>query len=483
MEALTPTAVMVALIAAAFGVAIGIVIRRAFSRPAPGGLIPEDLNHRVLVEAQTLAHVGGCRFDLPSGRAVWSDEMYRIAGLGPGIEPPGFWAFPGIVHPDDRDAVRRGLHEAAGGMATFDEEFRIVRPDGSVKSVRGTGRRESDDEGNVVHLFGAFVEIEAGAGEGAGEGEKEQGKTEPEPEPQNAPVAAPVAARAEAETALTEARSELAEAQSARVEAETARTKAELESRVKSEFLAVTSHELRTPLNSILGFAEILKQQMFGSLGSERYVDYARDIHESGEHLLNVVNDILDLSKVEAGRMELEEETLDLLEVMRDCITLVQERAQELGIILKTTVPQNISDLKADGRMVRQMLINLIANAIDFTPRGGWISVSADDDPMGGITLTVEDTGVGIAAEDLNSVLTPFHTQGKYAKSELFTPGPDGPQGTGTGLGLPLVKSLIELHGGTFQLHSTPGEGTKVTLRFPPQRTVALEVERIDQAS
>ena len=331
----------------------------------------------------------------------------------------------------------------------------------------------------MVHLFSAFVEV----GAGAGEGEEEKEKSKAEPEPRIAPMAAPVAEAARAEAALTEARSELAVAQSARVEAETARTKAELESRAKSKFLAVTSHELRTPLNSILGFAEILKQQMFGPLGSERYVGYASDIHESGEHLLGVVNDLLDLSKVEAGRMELEEETLDLLEVMRDCITLVQEQAQELGIILKTTVPRNISDLRADGRLVRQMLINLIANAIDFTPKGGWISVSADDGPKGGITLTVEDTGIGIAAEDLNSVLTPFHTRGKYAKSELFTPGPPGsPSPRGTGLGLPLVKSLIELHGGTFRLDSTPGEGTTVTLSFPPERTVAIEAEKISQA-
>lgn len=464
MEILTPTVVTVALLAAAFGVAAGIVIMRAVARPAPdSGPDPRDSSHRILVEAQNLAHVGGLRFDLASGRAVWSDEMHRIAGLGPGVEPPGFWAFPGIVHPDDRDAVRRGLFEAAGGIEAFDEEFRIVRPDGSAISVRGAGRRECDGEGNVVRLFAAFVEVGAGA------------------EPRNAPVAAAEAARAEAEaawteaeTALSEARSELAEAQSARVEAETARTKAELESRAKSQFLAVTSHELRTPLNSILGFAEILKRQMFGPLGSERYVGYARDIHESGEHLLSVVNDLLDLSKVEAGRMELEEETLDLLEVMGDCITLVKERAQELGIILKTTVPQNISDLNADGRLVRQMLINLIANAIDFTPRGGWISVSADHGPAGGIILAVKDTGAGIAAEDLNNVLTPFHTRGKYAKSEM--------PAQGTGLGLPLVKSMIELHGGRLRLDSTPGEGTTVTLSFPPERTVAIEAEKVSQA-
>ena len=467
MEILTPTTVTVALMAAAFGVAAGIVIMRAVARPAPDSdYDPRDSSRKILVEAQNLAHVGGLRFDLPSGRAVWSDEMYRIAGLGPGTEPPGFWAFPGIVHPDDRDAVRRGLHEAAGGLKAFDEEFRIVRPDGSVKSVRGAGRRECDGEGNVVRLFGAFVETEA--------------ETETETETEAEAEAETGEAWTGAETALTLVRSELAAAQSARAEAETARTKAELESRAKSQFLAVTSHELRTPLNSILGFAEILKQQMFGPLGSERYVGYARDIHESGQHLLGVVNDLLDLSKVEAGRMELAEETLDLLEVMRDCITLVQERAQELGIILKTTVPRNISDLNADGRLVRQMLINLIANAIDFTPRGGWISVSADHDPTGGIVLAVEDTGAGIAAADLNNVLTPFHTGGKYAGSELFTPGRPGAHGTG--LGLPLVKSLIELHGGRLRLDSTPGEGTTVTLSFPPERTVAIEAEKVSQA-
>ncbi|MBI3113262.1 MAG: PAS domain-containing protein [Rhodospirillales bacterium] len=436
MDILTTT-MIVALAAAVLGVVGGIVaVKQAFAlRTADRD--PLEQQRKILAEAQKLARAGLCRFEIASGRAVWSEEMYRIAGFDPGAKTLGFWAFPDMVHPEDREDVRRRLHEAAAGTAAFETEFRIVRPDGTTRTVHGIARREVDDNGNVVYVHGAFIDITE---------HKEQ------PEAAARRVAEPEASTrrvAEAEAALDDARKALAEAEAARASAESA-------SRAKSGSLAVLSHELRTPLNSILGFAGIIESETFGPAGSERYIDYARDIRKSGEHILGVINNILDLSKIESGRMELNEELVNLLVVMSDAANLFLEQASDQGVTMKTALPRSLPVLKADPRLIRQMLINLISNALRYTRRGGWIELTADRNEQGGITLAVADTGVGIVPEDVSRILKPYQTSGK----------PIGTSARGTGLGLPLVKSLIELHGGTFRLESTPGSGTVVSLWF-----------------
>ncbi|MGH6662736.1 MAG: sensor histidine kinase [Rhodospirillales bacterium] len=427
MDTLTTTMVIVALAAAVLGVVGGIVaVKQAFALRAADS-DPLGQQRKILAEAQKLARAGLCRFEIASGRAVWSEEMYRIAGLDPGAKTLGFWAFPDMVHPEDREDVRRRLHEAAAGTAAFETEFRIVRPDGTTRTVHGIARREVDESGNVVYVHGAFVDIN-------------EHKKQPE-----------AAARGVAEP----------EASARRVaEAEAARASAESASRAKSDSLAVLSHELRTPLNSILGFAGIIEAQTFGPAGSERYVDYARDIRKSGEHILGVINDILDLTKIDSGRMELNEEPVNLLVVMSDAANLFLEKASDQGVTMKTALPRDLPLLKADPRLIRQMLINLISNALRYTRRGGWIELTADRNEQGGITLAVADTGVGIVPEDVSRILKPHQTSGK----------PIGTSARGTGLGLPLVKSLIELHGGTFRLESTPSSGTVVSLWFPRAR-------------
>ncbi|MBI2586581.1 MAG: PAS domain-containing protein [Rhodospirillales bacterium] len=443
MDTLTTT-VIVALAAAVLGVVGGIVaVKQAFALRA-ADRDPLEQQRKILAEAQKLARAGLCRFEIASGRAVWSEEMYRIAGFDPGAKTLGFWAFPDMVHPEDREDVRRRLHEAAAGTAAFETEFRIVRPDGTTRAVHGIARREVDDNGNVVYVHGAFIDITE---------HKEQ------PEVSARGVAEPEASTrrvAEAEAALDDARKALAEAEAARASAESA-------SRAKSGSLAVLSHELRTPLNSILGFAGIIESETFGPAGSERYIDYARDIRKSGEHILGVINNILDLSKIESGRMELNEELVNLLVVMSDAANLFLEQASDQGVTMKTALPRSLPVLKADPRLIRQMLINLISNALRYTRRGGWIELTADRNEQGGITLAVADTGVGIAPEDVSRILKPHQTFGK----------PIGTSARGTGLGLPLVKSLIELHGGTFRLESTPGSGTVVSLWFPRARVGA----------
>ncbi len=247
--------------------------------------------------------------------------------------------------------------------------------------------------------------------------------------------------------------------------AETARTEAEMANRAKSDFLAVISHELRTPLNAILGFAAIIENRIYGPVeggpaDDERYTDSARNIREGGEHMLGIVNNLLDLSKIEAGGMELDEETFDPLTVVHAAVTLMRGRAETRGLTLKVALPDRLPSLFADARLVKQMLINLLSNAIESTPSDGWVVITAEGDGKGGLTLAVADTGRGIAKDDLALALTPFRTFGDQQAKMSH----------GTGLGLPLVKSLIELHGGAFQINSKVGAGTTVALTFPPDR-------------
>lgn len=249
--------------------------------------------------------------------------------------------------------------------------------------------------------------------------------------------------------------------------AESACTEAELASRAKSDFLANLSHELRTPLNSILGFSAILENEMYGPLGSRRYVDYAHDIADSGYHLMEIVNDVLDLSKIESGQMILEETVLDVEEIIQGVLAMTKGRAEERGVTLKVPLSVGLPRLLADGRLVKQMLLNLLSNAIDFTNPEGWVAVSAERHVGGGLTLAVSDTGAGMTAQELSRVMDPFYTNdGSFERPVR-----------GTGLGLPLVESMIEFHGGEIFINSTQGVGTTVELRFPASRVITEKNE------
>ena len=238
---------------------------------------------------------------------------------------------------------------------------------------------------------------------------------------------------------------------------------AEAASVAKSQFLANISHELRTPLNAILGFSEIMKSEMFGPLGSPQYCGYAADIHDSGSHLLTVINDILDLSKIEAGKFELNEEDCDIARLVRDSVRFVAERADSAGLGLQQRLAPALPAVRADGRLIKQILLNLLSNAIKFSPAGGMVTVAAEVDRETGLSLTVADTGIGIAADQLERVLQPF-TQVENTLTRTHA---------GTGLGLPLCKSLIELHGGRLVLESAVGRGTAVTITLPKERILA----------
>ncbi len=241
-----------------------------------------------------------------------------------------------------------------------------------------------------------------------------------------------------------------------------AKTQAEAASATKSAFLANMSHELRTPLNAIIGFSEIMNREMFGKLGVPRYADYIKDIGDSAQHLLRLIEDILDLSKAEAGKMELEEAEIDLAASIHSACLMLRERAKRGGIALVEDVSAELPRLHGDRRRIRQVLLNLVSNAVKFTPRGGTVRVSAVPAPDGGLSLSVTDTGIGIEPDDIPRVFEPFVQLGRDK----------GISGEGTGLGLPLCKELVELHGGTIALTSDPGVGTRVAASFPPTRTV-----------
>ncbi len=240
-----------------------------------------------------------------------------------------------------------------------------------------------------------------------------------------------------------------------------ARDEALMASRSKSEFLANMSHELRTPLNAIMGFAEMIQLGAYGPPGSPKYTEYAGDIHASAEHLLDIINDILDLAKIEAGRLELHLADCKIPDLLQACVRLVTERAAAAEVGLDVDVAAGLPTLEADERKLKQVMLNLLSNALKFTPKGGHIRIAAGhDEESDGIVLSVSDTGAGIAEEDLPRVIQPF-LQGENILTRTHE---------GTGLGLPLSKALVELHHGTLAIESKLGAGTKVTVRLPRQR-------------
>jgi two-component system cell cycle sensor histidine kinase PleC len=267
--------------------------------------------------------------------------------------------------------------------------------------------------------------------------------------------------------ATLEARAEkdalIGELEQAKAISDEARRRAETANVAKSRFLAQMSHELRTPLNAILGFSEVMKSEIFGAHAIPAYKDYSADIHNSGVHLLNLINEILDLSRIEAGRYELNEEAVTLTEVVADCHHLLKLRASNRGITIHELFEQNMPRVWADQRATRQVVLNLLSNAIKFTPAGGEIWLKVGWTASGGQYLSIKDNGSGIPDEEIPVVLASFGQGTNSIKSAE----------QGAGLGLPIAKSLIDLHGGTFTLKSKLRIGTEVIVTFPPERVMS----------
>ena len=317
-----------------------------------------------------------------------------------------------LIHPDDHALLRQRRQRLQTGELSIDE-LRLVNRDGSVRWFRSVARPERDpSSGRLIRILGAAQDI-----------------TE----------------RKRAELALR-----------------AAKESAEIANRTKSEFLANMSHELRTPLNAIIGFSEIMKHEVMGPLGGRRYRSYAEDIWDSGTHLLNIINDILDVSKAEAGMLDLMEEDVRLAEIAEAAHRLVRQRAESSGVKIEMSLPQQMPSIWADPRRMKQILLNLLSNAVKFTPWGKQVSLSANIDSAGHLVIEVSDQGIGISEDDLERVLEPF-TQADSSLSRRHE---------GTGLGLPLTRALVEMHGGRLTLTSIESQGTVAKVTLPSERLI-----------
>jgi len=254
----------------------------------------------------------------------------------------------------------------------------------------------------------------------------------------------------------------IAELEQAKANSDEARRRAEEANLAKSSFLATMSHELRTPLNAILGFSEVMKAELFGKHGVAAYKDYAGDIHSSGQHLLMLINEILDLSRVEAGRYELREEPVSLVNVVEECLHLLALRAEQREITITRAVEAALPRIWGDERALRQITLNLLTNAIKFTPSGGHVTLKCGWTQSGGQYISIRDTGPGIPEHEIPVVLSSFG-RGSLAQKNAEE---------GSGLGLPIVKGLVDLHGGTFHIQSELRQGTEVTVILPAERVI-----------
>ncbi len=354
-------------------------------------------------------------WDIATGKVFFSRRLKEKFGIPDGEFSTSAKAWLERVHPDDRKQYReKVVAHLKQETDHYECELRMRCADGEYRWVLDRALALHDESGNAYRMAGSVGDI-----------------TE----------------RKEAERALTEAK-EVAEAAN----------------RTKSQFLANMSHELRTPLNAIIGFSEMMHNELFGPLGNKHYAEYARDIFESGSHLLNLINDILDVSKLEAGKIELQETRCDIASIARSATRIVTERADSADIAIDLDVPDTLPAMRADERRLKQIFLNLLSNSVKFTPEGGKIVFAAYTPAEGGVTVEVRDTGIGMSAEEIPRAMAPFvQIDSKLAR-----------QYDGTGLGLPLTKSLVELHGGTLSVESTPGEGTVVRLHFPQERVVEL---------
>jgi two-component system cell cycle sensor histidine kinase PleC len=360
-----------------------------------------------LIQAESIGRMGHWRWVIGEHDFTWSDEIYRIFGVTRDQFKPTLDSMNRMVHKRDIDRVNQAFQRAIIEQNDYDMEFRVIQPGGEIRFIRCEGRCELDEQDDVIALYGIMQDM--------------------------------------TETAL-HAR-DLKEAKEAVERAYNA----------KSQFLANMSHELRTPLNAIIGFSEMIERQLLGPIGTEKYLEYISGIRQSGEHLLDIISDILDMSKIEAGKYELALEEVNLQKIIKTALHMIENRAMDDDI--KLSYDGSIDDeqkIVADRRALLQILLNLLSNAVKFTNRGGKVSVEchAREDY---VVLKVIDNGIGIPANKLSSITNPFEQVSSHYTREH----------DGSGLGLAITKELVELHGGALFIDSAVNVGTTVTVRLP----------------
>ncbi len=359
-----------------------------------------------LSEAEAIGHMGHWHWSLGHQNIRFSDEIYRIFGVSPGNFTPTLDSVNAMLHRRDAGRMTQAFQRAIIEQNDHEIDFRVITPTGETRHVRCQGRCEFDSEGDVIGLYGIMQDV-----------------TE----------------TIQHERALMEAKESAERAYAA-----------------KSQFLANMSHELRTPLNAIIGFSEMMMQQLLGPIGNDRYLDYIKGINESGEHLLDLITDILDMSKIEAGKYELDLETINVAKVIRLAVHMIEARAAEQGIKILVKIPDETIQITADRRAVMQIMLNLLSNAVKFSHPKSTIDVEcvAISDH---ISLRVKDHGIGIPANKLKTITNPFEqAANQYTRSH-----------EGSGLGLSITKELAELHGGSIHIDSVVDVGTTVTIRLP----------------
>jgi two-component system cell cycle sensor histidine kinase PleC len=359
-----------------------------------------------LSEAEAIGHMGHWHWRLGEQEITFSDEIYRIFGVERGRFMPTLDSVNGMLHRRDAGRMEQAFQRAVIEQNDHEIDFRVITPTGEVRHVRCQGRCEFDQMGDVSGLYGIMQDV-----------------TEAQ----------------QHERALMEAKESAERAYAA-----------------KSQFLANMSHELRTPLNAIIGFSEMMQQQLLGPLGNDRYLDYIKGINESGQHLLDLITDILDMSKIEAGKYELDLEDVNVAKVIRLAVHMMEGRAMDQGIKISVKVSDENMKILADRRAVMQITLNLLSNAVKFSHPNGLVEAECIAQ-NGFVLIRVKDHGIGIPANKLPTITNPFEQA-----ANQYTRGHEG-----SGLGLSITKELAELHGGGIHIESTVNVGTSVTIRLP----------------
>jgi len=368
----------------------------------------EELQRRELQlsEAEAIGHMGHWRWKIGSDNISFSDEIYSIFGVDQESFAPTLDNVNAMLHKRDVGRMMQAFQRAIIEENDYDMDFRVIRPDGHLRYVRCEGRCEKDADDEVIALFGIMQDI-----------------TEATLHEQN----------------LREAKEAAERAYSA-----------------KTQFLANMSHELRTPLNAIIGFSEMMQRQLLGPIGTERYLEYIKGIRESGEHLLDLISDILDMSKIEAGKYQLDLEELNIAKIIRLAVHMMEGRAVDSGIKINIDIENEEKQAIIDRRAFMQILLNLLSNAVKFSHPQGAVNIECKlrDDYF---TVTITDKGIGIPANKLRNITRPFEQVASHYTRKH----------EGSGLGLAITKELIDLHGGQMHIDSVVDEGTTVSVRLP----------------